>query len=85
MTTPTPAVYRAAVEARLRERARRLGVPTYVVRRQAALERLAARLSKVAPERWALKGGFAGNKVVEIDILADPDRLSRFDLSAIEP
>jgi hypothetical protein len=55
----TPAAFRAAVEARLRERARRLGVPTYVVRRQAALERLAARLSKVAPERWALKGGFA--------------------------
>ena len=27
----------------------------------------------------------AGDKVVEIDILADPDRLSRFDLSAIEP
>lgn len=55
----TPAAFRAAVEARLRERARQLGVPTYVVRRQAALERLAARLSQVAPERWALKGGFA--------------------------
>jgi RNA polymerase sigma-70 factor (ECF subfamily) len=26
----------------------------------------------------------AGDKVVEMDILADPDRLSRFDLSAIE-
>jgi len=26
----------------------------------------------------------AGGKVVEIDILADPDRLSRLDLSAIE-
>ena len=25
-----------------------------------------------------------GGKVVEIDILADPDRLSRLDLSAIE-
>jgi hypothetical protein len=25
----------------------------------------------------------AGGKVVEIDILADPDRLSRLDLSAI--
>jgi len=55
----TPAAFRAAVEARLRERARRLGVPTYVVRRQAALERLMARLSKVAAGRWALKGGFA--------------------------
>src|SRR5919198_2404888 len=27
----------------------------------------------------------AGDKVVEIDILADPDRLSRLDLSAIKP
>src|SRR5712692_6037251 len=27
----------------------------------------------------------AGGKVVEMDILADPDRLSRLDLSAIEP
>jgi RNA polymerase sigma-70 factor, ECF subfamily len=26
----------------------------------------------------------AGGKIVEIDILADPDRLSRFDLSALE-
>lgn len=55
----TPAAFRAAVEARLHERARRLGVPTYIVRRQAVLERLMARLSKVAPGRWALKGGFA--------------------------
>jgi RNA polymerase sigma-70 factor (ECF subfamily) len=27
----------------------------------------------------------AGGKVVEMDILADPDRLSRLDLSALEP
>ena len=26
-----------------------------------------------------------GGKVVEMDILADPDRLSRLDLSAVEP
>jgi hypothetical protein len=26
----------------------------------------------------------AGDKVVEIDILADPDRLGRLDLSALE-
>ena len=55
----TPAAFRAAVEARLRERARRLGVPAYVVRRQAALERLLVRLMSVAPESWALKGGLA--------------------------
>lgn len=55
----TPAGFRMAVEARLRERARRLRVPVYIVRRQAALERLVVRLSKVAPGRWAVKGGFA--------------------------
>jgi RNA polymerase sigma-70 factor (ECF subfamily) len=27
----------------------------------------------------------AGDRVVEMDILADPDRLSRLDLSALEP
>lgn len=43
----------------MRERARRLGVPAYIVRRQAALERLVVRLSTVAPGRWAVKGGFA--------------------------
>ena len=55
----TPAAFRAAVEARLRERARRLGVPAYMVRRQAALERLLVRLMSVAPDSWALKGGLA--------------------------
>ena len=51
----TPAAFRAAVEATLRERARRLNVPAYIVRRQAALERLMVRLMKVAPNRWALR------------------------------
>jgi len=51
----SPAAFRAAVEATLRERARRLKVPAYIVRRQAALERLMVRLMKVAPNRWALK------------------------------
>ena len=51
--------FRAAVEAKLRERARQLGVPAYVLRRQAGLERLMPRLTALAPGRWALKGGFA--------------------------
>ena len=55
----TPAAFRAAVEARLRQRARHLGVPAYILRRQAGLERLTVRLMTVAPGRWALKGGFA--------------------------
>ncbi len=43
--------FRAAVEAKLRDRARQLGVATYAVRRQAALERLLVRLMTTAPNR----------------------------------
>lgn len=73
----TPAAFRAAVEAKLRERARELGVPAYVLRRQAGLERLAVRLMAAAPGRWALKGGFAletrlgGRARVSVDLDAD--------------
>ena len=56
---PSPAAFRAAVGSRLRAHARRVGVPVQVVRRQAALERLMARLGTVAPGQWALKGGLA--------------------------
>lgn len=55
----SPAAFRAAIDARLRNRARRLGVPVLAVRRQAALERLMARMARAAPGRWALKGGLA--------------------------
>jgi predicted nucleotidyltransferase component of viral defense system len=73
----TPAAFRAAVETRLRERARRLSAPAYIVRRQAALERLLVRLTKVAPDRWVLKGGLAletrlgARARVSIDLDAD--------------
>jgi len=73
----TPAAFRAAVEARLRERAQRLSAPVYIVRRQAALERLLVRLTTVARDRWALKGGLAletrlGDRArVSIDLDAD--------------
>lgn len=73
----TPAAFRAAVEAKLRDRARRLGVPAYIVRRQAALERLLVRLARVAPGRWAVKGGMAletrlGERArVSVDLDAD--------------
>lgn len=73
----TPAGFRAAAEAHLRQRARRLGVPAYILRRQAGLERLAVRLLAVAPGRWALKGGFAletrlgGRARVSVDLDAD--------------
>jgi hypothetical protein len=39
---PSPAAFRAAIDTRLRNYARRVGVPVQVVRRQAALERLMA-------------------------------------------
>lgn len=55
----SPAAFRAAIDARLRAYAVRVGVPVMVVRRQAALERLMVRLMKVAPGQWALKGGLA--------------------------
>jgi RNA polymerase sigma-70 factor (ECF subfamily) len=44
-------------------------------------------VSRLADGRLLSVIGFtiAGGKVVEMDILADPDRLSRLDLSAIEP
>jgi hypothetical protein len=73
----TPAGFRAAVEAKLRQRARHLGVPAYILRRQVGLERLTVRLMKVAPDRWALKGGFAletrlgGRARVSVDLDAD--------------
>jgi len=56
---PNPAAFRAAIDTRLRNYARGVGIPVQVVRRQAALERLMARLGRVAPGRWALKGGLA--------------------------
>lgn len=73
----TPAAFRVAVETKLRQRAHRLGVPAYILRRQAGLERLIVRLMTVAPGRWALKGGFAletrlgGLARVSVDLDAD--------------
>ena len=56
---PSPGAFRAAVDARLRAHARKAAVPVTAIRRQAALERLMARLMRGAPDRWALKGGLA--------------------------
>lgn len=73
----SPAAFRAAVETKLRDRAHRLGAPAYIVRRQAALERLMVRLGTVAPGRWALKGGLGietrlGERArVSVDLDAD--------------
>lgn len=55
----SPGAFREAISARLRIRAQDAGIPVIVLRKQAALERLIARLTAVAPNSWALKGGFA--------------------------
>jgi Nucleotidyl transferase AbiEii toxin, Type IV TA system len=55
----SPAAFRAAVDVRLRAAARRHSIDAMVLRRQAAFERLLACLARVAPGRWALKGGLA--------------------------
>jgi len=55
----SPAAFRAAIDTRLRAYAHAVSAPVMAVRRQAALERLIARLTTVAPGRWALKGGLA--------------------------
>ena len=54
-----PAAFRQALEARLNAAAREGGRPIGRARKLVAFTRLLARLKHVAPEGWALKGGFA--------------------------
>lgn len=51
--------FRAALEERLRTRARQRAVAIDRLRKQVAFDRLLARLLIVAPERYVLKGGYA--------------------------
>lgn len=53
------AAFRAALEHRLRADARTAGLPVDRLRKEAAFNRLLARLHAVAPDGWALKGGLA--------------------------
>lgn len=55
----TPAAFRTALEHRLRDEAQRSGVALQRLRKEAAFNRLLARLQRVAPHSWALKGGLA--------------------------
>src|SRR5689334_13031612 len=58
----TAGAFRAALEARLNERARRDGVDLQRLRRQVAFDRLLARMfdpSQPVSEGWVLKGGYA--------------------------
>jgi len=51
--------FRTALEERLRQKAKEIGLPLLRLRKEVAFERLLARLLVVAPERWMLKGGLA--------------------------
>jgi hypothetical protein len=56
----TPTAMRAALEQRLRERHDSSGLPLDRLRKEAALQRLLARIAAAAPAgSWALKGGMA--------------------------
>ena len=59
---PNAGAFRAALEARLNERARHDGVDLHRLRRQVAFDRLLARMfepSRAARDGWVLKGGYA--------------------------
>lgn len=51
--------FRAALEQRLRTEAQTFGMPLNRLRKEAAFNRLLARLEQVAPDDRALKGGLA--------------------------
>lgn len=55
-----PAALRRALEMRLKTRSEQSGLPLDRLRKEAALQRLLARIAAIAPEdSWALKGGLA--------------------------
>src|SRR3984885_6423651 len=56
----SPAAMRTALEQRLRDRQASNNLPLDRLRKEAAVQRLLARIATVAPAgRWALKGGIA--------------------------
>ena len=55
----TAALFRTALEQRLRAEAQASAVPLNRLRKEAAFNRLLARLYRAAPNGWALKGGLA--------------------------
>ena len=61
MTTKfrSAAAFKNALEARLRKRGRELGIPFSTLQFKFVLERLLARIFRMDPPPWVLKGGFA--------------------------
>lgn len=68
-----PAAFRMALERRLRAQAQASGLPVNRLRKEAAFNRLLARLRQVAPGMWALKGGLALIARVGLDIRGTRD------------
>ncbi|HEY0475844.1 MAG TPA: nucleotidyl transferase AbiEii/AbiGii toxin family protein [Kribbella sp.] len=54
-----PTSFRTALEQRLRAEGLASGIPLNRLRKEAAFNRLLARLCRAAPDAWALKGGLA--------------------------
>lgn len=67
------AAFRAALEQRLRTEGQASGVPLNRLRKEAAFHRLLARLHRVAPDLWALKGGQALIARLGIEVRATKD------------
>ena len=59
MTYDTPQAFRNALEQRLQNRSKEMGIPLDRLRRRVMFERLVARLEQSEPGAWVLKGGMA--------------------------
>lgn len=82
-----PAALRRALEDRLKKYSRDRGLPLDRVRKEAAFQRLLARIAAVAPsDSWALKGGQAmiARSSVRARATADADATWRTDASQLQ-
>jgi hypothetical protein len=76
------AAFRRALEERLRSRSLKTGIPLVRLRKMVAFDRLLARLIRLQPDGWVLKGGFAiqlrlvdkARTTKDIDLLALAER-----------
>lgn len=59
MKYASPVAFRAALEERLKRRAKGDGAKLTRMRKRIAFDRLLVRLEAVAPGRWLLKGAYA--------------------------
>ncbi|HEY0619201.1 MAG TPA: nucleotidyl transferase AbiEii/AbiGii toxin family protein [Kribbella sp.] len=82
----TATSFRTALEQRLRAEGLESGIPLNRLRKEAAFNRLLARLYRAAPEAWALKGGLALIARLGAGIRGtnDADANWRTDRSALE-